>query len=82
MPGANCAFPECTVSETAKYQDIDIFQIPMKDHDFHVKWRNNIAAVLERYRVMDKAVRERILTGKIYICERHLKTEDIEFTST
>ena len=54
----------------------------MKDHDFHVKWRNNIAAVLGRYRVMDKAVRERILTGKIYICERHFKTEDIEFTST
>ena len=30
---------------------------------------------------MDKAVREHILTGKIYICERHFRTEDIEFTS-
>ena len=54
----------------------------MRDDDFHVSWRNNIVAVLGRYRVMDKAVRERVLTGKIYICERHFKTEDIEFTST
>ena len=30
---------------------------------------------------MDEAVRERILTGKFYICEGHFKTEDIEFTS-
>ena len=65
MPGANCAFPECTVSRTAKYQGIGIFQIPIRDNDFHVSWRNNIVAVLGRYRVMEKAVRERILTGKI-----------------
>ena len=72
MPGANCAFPECTVSRTAKYQGIGILKIPMRNNDFHVSWRNNIVAVLEWYRVMDKAVRECILTGKIYICERHL----------
>ena len=53
----------------------------MRDDDYHVSPRNNIVAVLGRYRVMDKAVRERILTGKIYICEQHFKTEDIEFTS-
>ena len=31
---------------------------------------------------MDKAVREHILTGKIYIREQHFKTEDIELLST
>ena len=82
MPGANCAFPECTVSRTAKYQGIGILKIPMRNNDFHVSWRNNIVAVLEWYRVMDKAVRECILTGKIYICEQHFKTEHVEFTST
>ena len=56
MPGANCAFPECTVSRTAKYQGIGILQIPMRNDDFHVSWRNNIVTVLEWYRVMDKAV--------------------------
>ena len=65
MPGANCAFPECTVSRKPKYQGIGIFQIPVRDDDFHVNWRNNIVAVLGRYRVTDKTVRERILTGKI-----------------
>ena len=33
-------------------------------------------------RVMDKAAREHILTGKIYISEQHFKTEDIELIST
>ena len=82
IPGANCAFLECTVSRRAKYQGIGIFQIPMRDNDFHVSWRNNIVTVLGQYRVMDKAVKELILTGKIDICERHFKTEDVEFTST
>ena len=81
MTGANCAFPECTVSRTAKYHSTGIFQIPMRDYDFHFNWRNNTVAVLGQYRVMDKAVKEHILTGKIYICERHFKTGDIEFTS-
>ena len=56
MSGANCAFPEYTVSRTAKYQGIGIFQIPMRDDDFHVNCRNNIVAVLRWYRVMDKVV--------------------------
>ena len=62
---ANCAFPECTVSRTAKYQGTGIFQNSMRDDDFYVNWKNNIVAVLRRYRVMNKAVREHILTGKI-----------------
>ena len=31
MLGANYAFPECTVSRTAKYQGNGIFQIPTRD---------------------------------------------------
>ena len=54
----------------------------MRDDDFHVNWRINIVLALGRYRVTDKAVRECILTRKIYICERNFKTEYIEFTST
>ena len=69
MPGANCAFPECTISRIAKYHGLGIFQIPMRDDDFHFNWRNNIVAVLWRYKVMEKAVKELMLTGKIYICE-------------
>ena len=75
-------FQNALFQRRAKYQGIGIFQIPMKDDDFHVSWRNNIVTVLGQYRVMDKAVKELILTGKIDICERHFKTEDVEFTST
>ena len=45
MPGANCAFPECTVSGTTKYHCIGIFQIPMRDDYFDFNWKNNIVAV-------------------------------------
>ena len=69
MPGANCAFAECSVSITAKHHGIGIFQIPMRDDDFQFNWRNNIVALLGRDRVVDKAAKERILAGKIYICE-------------
>ena len=41
MLGAYCAFPECTVSRTAKYQGIGTFQIPMRDDDFHNNWKKN-----------------------------------------
>ena len=51
MLGANGAFPECTSSRTAKYHGIEIFQIPMRDDDFHFNWRNNIVPVLGRCRV-------------------------------
>ena len=53
----------------------------MRDDDFHFNCKDNTVTNLGRYRVMDKAVKERILTGKNYICERHFKTEDMEFTS-
>ena len=51
----------------------------MRDYNFHVNWRNNIVVVLGLYRVMDKAIRERIITGKIYICQRLFTTD---FTRT
>ena len=35
MPGANCSFPECSVSRRRKYHGIAIFQIPRRKDDFH-----------------------------------------------
>ena len=81
MAGANCAFPQCTVSRTAKYKGIGIFQIPMRQDDFHKNWRKEIVNVVSRFRVMDKTLKERVLNGKVYVCERHFIDTDIEFTS-
>ena len=51
MPGAYCIFREFTVSRTAKFQSIGIFQIPMRDDGFHVSWKKNIVVVLGRYKL-------------------------------
>ena len=81
MPGGNCAFPKCTVSRTQNHQGTGIFKIPMRNNEFYTNWRKEIVGVLARYRVMDKTLRERVQEGKISICERHFKQEDIEYTS-
>ena len=66
MSGTNSAFQECIVSRTGKYQGIEISKIQISEDDFHVNSRNNILAVLGQYRVMDKAIRELILTYGTY----------------
>ena len=74
MPGANCFFPECGASRTKNYQGVRIFQIPMRKNKFYTKWNNVV-------RMLDKDLKTRTLEGNIYVCERHFKKEDIEFTS-
>ena len=81
MPGANCSFPGCSVSRRGKYHGISIFQIPQRKDDFHVNWRKNLLDVISRFRCIDKAFKNQIDTGKVYICERHFESEDIELTS-
>ena len=42
MPGKNCAFPGCGVSCSYKYKGVSIFQIPMRNDEFHLNWRKEI----------------------------------------
>ena len=81
MPGANCSFPECSVSRRRKYHGIAIFQIPRRKDDFHVNWRKALLDVLSRFRSIDKAFKNQMDTGKVYICECHFEPKDIELTS-
>ena len=81
MPGPNCAFPGCTVSYTQKHNFITCFKIPTRTVEYYVNWKNNILQVLNKYREVDKDLRDRINGGKVFICERHYKPDDIEYTS-
>jgi hypothetical protein len=81
MPGKNCAFPGCPVSCSYKFKGVSIFQIPMRNDEFHSNWKKEIINVLFKYRVADKDLKDRVAAGKIYICERHFSTDDIELTS-
>jgi hypothetical protein len=81
MPGANCSIPECTVSRTDKHKGIGIFKVPTRKDDFYSTWRKNILDVIRRYRIVDKSFKNQILSGNVYVCERHFPVEAIEFTS-
>ena len=81
MPGANCAIPECGSTRREAYVNRAIFQVPNRIGEFYEKWRKDILAVLLRFREADEALKKRIKTGNIYVCERHFTSDDIEFTS-
>ena len=68
MPGANCVFPQCGVAR--HHVSVGIFKLPTRKAD--VAWKKDIIQIIEKYRVVDKNLRERLELGNAY---------DIEFTS-
>lgn len=66
MPGANCAFPLCSVSRN--YEGVGIFKIPSRNDNFHKEWRKNMVGAITKYRVVDKDFKKRVDQGKVYIC--------------
>ena len=77
MPGANSVFPQCGV---ARHHVIaGIFKLPTRKAD--VVWKKDIIQIIEKYRVVDKKLRERLELGNAYVCELHYTKDDIEFTS-
>ena len=77
---ANCVFPQCGVQRIHKYSGIRLFKIPTRKCDFYTEWRTNLINVISRYRLVGKTLKERIMKGKVYVCERHFLPEDIERT--
>ena len=80
MPGGNsCVFPQCSVSQSKKYEGISLFKIPQKKCDS--SWKKEVTAVVKKYRVIDKSLRNRLEKGQVFICERHYESTGIEYTS-
>ena len=80
MPGLNCVFPECGVTRREKYDGIGIFQVPKRKDAFHQNWKKDLQNIISKYRTLDKDIKKRFEDGKVYICERHFRPEDVEFT--
>ena len=59
---------------------ISLFKVTKRKGQFYVKWRENIVAVLRKYREFDKEFKKRIESGDIFICERHYAPSQIEYT--
>ena len=63
MPEKNC------VLQTPQHAGIKLFRISTREDKFYSKWRKDMVNVINRYRVIDRQLNERVLAGKVYICE-------------
>ena len=81
MPGKNCCFPQCTVSQTMKHKGIKLFQVSTRNDEFYSNWRERILAIIAPYRVFDQIFKARIENGRAFICAKHYTDDDFEITS-
>ena len=77
MPGVNCSIVGCTVSRRSKYQGCGIYKVPSGEDEFETNWRNKFIAIITRGRPVDTDLIERINKKKLYICQRHFSSEDL-----
>ena len=75
MPGDNCSIYVCTVSRRSKYKGIVIFRVPAPKTEFEKSWKDKLVAAVVITKEIDVPLRERIKSGRLFICQRHF-TED------
>lgn len=74
MPGENCCIVGCGTSRRTK--GIGIFKLPSLAVE--KEWREKWLQQITKSRVLDKNLKEQIGKDKVYTCEKHFRTEDIE----
>ena len=70
MVGANCSIFCC--SSSRRKSGVAIFKVPQGDDEWSSNWRKSIISVVTKDRVIDKALRERIMKKNIFDCEKHI----------
>ena len=76
MPGDNCSVNGCGVNRRMK--GMGIFKIPSADTNS--EWRKKWLGELLRFRELDVNLRAQIKQNRVFICERHFKTDEIELS--
>ena len=69
MVGANCSIFGC--SNSRRKSGVAIFKVAQGDDEWSSNWRKSIISVVTKDRVIDKALRERIMNKNIFVCEKH-----------
>ena len=77
MPGDNCLIYGCPISRRSKYKGTGIYKVLSGDDDFAKAWREKLLPIITRNRVIDTALKERIIKKKLYICQRHYRPDQI-----
>lgn len=76
MPGENCSVFGCGSCRRTK--GIGIWKLPAAKNDSYKKWRSDWLSAITKTRVMDKSFKELIAKDRVYTCERHFASDDIE----
>ena len=69
MVGTNCSIIGC--SSSGRKSGVAIFKVPEGDNEWSCTWRKSILSIVTKDRVIDKALRERIMKKKYFFCEKH-----------
>ena len=77
MPGDNCSIYGCTVLRRSKYKGIAIFKVPAPKTEFEKSCKDKLVDVITKGREIDGVLRERIKSGKLFICQRHFSEDQI-----
>ena len=75
MVGANCSIFGC--SSSRRKSGVAIFKITQGDDEWSCNWKKSIISVVTKDRIIDKALRERIMKKNIFVCERHYSEEQL-----
>ena len=76
MPGENCSVFGCGSCRRTK--GIGIWKLPAVKNDSYKNWRSDWLSAITKTRVMDKSFKELIAKDRVYTCERHFASDDIE----
>ena len=78
MSGDICSIFGCTVSRRSKYKGKAIFKVPAPKTEFEKSWKDKLVTVITKDREINAALRERIKSGRLFICERHFSEDHIQ----
>ena len=78
MPGENCSVFVC--GQCRRTKGIDILKLPGAKNDSFKKWRSGWLSAITKTTVMDKSFKKLIDKDRVYTCERHFASDDIEIS--
>ena len=76
MPGNNCAVVGCGSCRRSK--GIGIWKLQTPRNDAHKKWRDDWLNEMTKTREADKEFQKLIDTDRVFTCEKHFASDDIE----
>ena len=75
MVGANCSIFGC--SSSRRKSSVAIFKVPQGGDEWISNWRKSIISVVTKDRVIDKALRDRIMKKNIFVCKKHYSEDQL-----